>query len=126
MTNNQRFIAELAVLLIIGGAIYARATPARQDKTAAPEVIRAQQFELVNAEGKILAVLGQLPERGVGWRVESKTGKGATIFFAADDGGQHLMMVDQERFSAVDIRASEDAWIRMGNGRQKKERTFKP
>lgn len=126
MTNNQRFIAELAVLLIIGGAIYAKATPARQDKTTTPEVIRAQQFELVDADGKVLAVLGQLPERGVGWQVKSKTGKGATIFFAADDGGQHLMMVDRDRLTALDVRAAADAWIRMASGKQKKERTFKP
>lgn len=59
MTNNQRLLAELAVLLLMSGVIYAKAAPARQDKQTAPEVIRAQQFELVDQNGKPYAILAR-------------------------------------------------------------------
>ena len=58
MTNNQRFLAEIAVLLTIGGAIWAKAAPQQNDKSATPEVIRAQRFELVDKDGQAYGMLG--------------------------------------------------------------------
>jgi hypothetical protein len=64
MTNNQRFLAELAVLLLIGGAIYAKATPDKQDEQAVSEIIRAQNFVVADKDGNPLAVLGSVSPPG--------------------------------------------------------------
>ena len=47
MTNNQRFVAELLVLLIVGAAVLSKAAPQKPD-----DVLRARRFEVLGKDGK--------------------------------------------------------------------------
>ena len=57
MTNNQRFMAELVVLITIGVVVLAKAGPKQQDKPAQDE-IHAKRVVIDGANGK-RAVLGE-------------------------------------------------------------------
>ena len=50
-------IVAVCVIVTVAAVAYAAGVA----KTAAPEVIRAQRFELVDAEGRVRAVLGESP-----------------------------------------------------------------
>jgi hypothetical protein len=120
MTNNQRFLAELVVLLIIGGAIYAKATPARQNKQVAPKVVRAQKFELVDKDGKTYAILGtgDGKEFGVNSKLTmlslfSAVGKekipGAVMLMSvSDDGSAIFNMGSPVTKAAITLRIGPD------------------
>lgn len=109
---------------LFGGAmLWAKASP---QAPKYPDVIRAQRFEVVDADGKVIAILGQDSDKGTILKLASKNTQGGTIIFSDPDGGQHLMMGDVNRQTALELRTDEDAWVRMLNSKQKKERTIKP
>jgi hypothetical protein len=67
-------------------------------KTSAPEVIRAQSFELVDSEGTVLATLGAIPY-GAGARglaVMDSEGAMRVVLCVGPDGTAGLGVVDSE------------------------------
>ena len=60
MSRGRWSAVVVAVCLVV--TVAAMAYAAGQAKTAAPKVVRAQRFELVDAEGRVRAMLGLLPD----------------------------------------------------------------
>jgi hypothetical protein len=138
MTNNQRFLAELVVLLTIGGAIYAKATPAKQDEQVQPETIRAQNFVVEDKDGNPLAVLGSVDPQGkfgIKGRltsltfIPSKRGKvPAGILMGVTDSGPVIVMQTTSKPDSTIAMSIDDNGkpsIRL-NVKGKKERVLAP
>ncbi len=58
MSNKQRFITEVVVLLLLGAAVLARTASSQQPNKDAG-TIRARKIEVVDKDGKVQAVIGE-------------------------------------------------------------------
>ena len=57
MTNNQRFAAELAVLLLVGGAIWSKAAPHQEGNRLPLPDVHTQHLYIDRADGTTCAAL---------------------------------------------------------------------
>jgi hypothetical protein len=93
--GNAAWAVALAVLVVI--AVAAVAYAAGQAKTAAPKVVRAERFELVNGEGQLLASLGTSDKDAAGLDLFDQEGDlRASLAVSADaDGVPNLWLFDR-------------------------------
>ena len=91
--SRGKWAVVLAACIVL--AAVAAAYAAGQAKMSAPEVIRAQRFEVVDAEGKVQAVLGLRRDGGATLDLSDAKGlKRATLTLLPDPGGPILVLSD--------------------------------
>lgn len=82
----------LAVVLVLGAVAVAFAA----GKTRAPEVIRAQRFELVDAEGRLRGVVGSTVDASVAVALYDEKGRGRAGLALFPDGSPGLVLFDEK------------------------------
>ena len=81
-------VAAVSLVVAIAAVAYAAG------KTSAPEVIRAQAFEVVDAEGKVCAVLGLRGDGGGNLDLSDAKGLKRATLSVLPTGGPVLMLSD--------------------------------
>jgi len=88
MTNNQRFVAEVTILLLIGGAMFAKAGQPPKAVPVNASTVRAQRIELVDKDGKVKLVLASDASGKTGLFIPNENKPYATVF--VEDGRSGL------------------------------------
>ena len=73
-----------------------------------PEVIRAQRFELVDAEGKVCAVLSVSADGSTGLAMMDEGGKQVVGLGTGPDGGTGLALMDENGKQVVGLGTGAD------------------
>jgi hypothetical protein len=92
VTRAKWAILVAAVCLVVTVAAVAYA--AGQAKTAAPKVVRAQKFEVVDAQGRVRATLGLLPDGSPSLELTDEQGKTRAQLSLYSDGSPYLGLQD--------------------------------
>ena len=99
MVRGRRVVAIAAVCLVMTAAAIAYAAA----KTSAPEVIQAQRFELVNAEGEVRAVLGLLLADKPSLVLNDEKGTLLAMLCVGFDGSPGLALYDEKGTMRVGV-----------------------
>jgi hypothetical protein len=92
VTRAKWAILVAAVCLVVTVAAVAYA--AGQAKTATPKVVRAQKFEVVDAQGRVRATLGLLPDGSPSLELTDEQGKTRAQLSLYSDGSPYLGLQD--------------------------------
>lgn len=125
--NNAKYsvilIFTLAIGVSIGGTLIHSAQASGQD--VPPALIRAQQFQLVNKDGKTLAVLGS-DELGTALEMFDENGQRGFFIRVTPKNERFLVVIDAEHQTTVELRAGKDAMIRLAEAKSKKAKIIEP
>jgi len=99
--GRGKWVIVLAVVVVL--AAVAAAYAAGQAKTDAPKVVRAQRFEVVDGEGKVLATLGVEAEGSPALRLHGKKGKGGIILAVLPNGNPMQALFDDKDKMRVEV-----------------------
>lgn len=104
MTNNQRFVAELLVLLIVGAAVLSKAAPQKPD-----DVLRARRFEVIGKDGKARIELAVDEEDRPHVRLLDTQGKERAALQLYRDGSPELSLTDPANGATVLLNVEDRA-----------------
>ena len=92
--SRPKWAIVLAVVVVLGaiGAAYA----AGQTKATAPKVVRAQRFELVDAEGRVRGALAFSPDGSPALVFTGAEGKSAAALGVLTGSRPNLMLADKK------------------------------
>ena len=122
--TTQRWLAVIALLLLahlVRPALPFLAVQAEQAKEAAPAVLRAQAFEMVNKQGQVVAQL-YLGEDGAGnLRLRDASGT-LRVKLGATAQGSGLLLMDKEVEPAIwlAVKDTETTLTLAEKGKEKK------
>jgi len=105
MRSKWANAAVLALGMLLGAAIV-------RMEARLPKVVRAQEFELVDANGKLLAVLGRAEGGGHGLLLVDKNEKLRASLGVTWDGEPGLNLIDKDEKPLVSLELmGQNAWL---------------
>jgi hypothetical protein len=99
MTNNQRFIAELVVLLSVGAAVWVKAIP----KRVTSDVLRTKRLEVVGQNGKARVVISVDENESPYVRLLDKHGKERIHIELSAGDFPRLSLIDANSSAGVSL-----------------------
>ena len=125
--TTKALLASVAILL--AAQLYRPAAPvsaAQADEAAkAPGVVRAQAFELVNDQGKVVAQLHLGEQGGGNLRLRSEDGT-VRVKLGANDDGSSLILFDTEAEPALRLASGKSGTSATLSEKGKEQKVLRP